>query len=107
MLTGKRPTNSMFSGSLSLHAFCKMKVPEGIFEIVDSHLLLPFAEDETGIVVNKIRNCLVMFAIIGVACSEEFPAHRMPIKDVISKLNEIKSMFPCYDPLLVFTRKLD
>ncbi|XP_024632481.2 probable LRR receptor-like serine/threonine-protein kinase At3g47570 [Medicago truncatula] len=95
MLTGKRPTNSMFSGSFSLHAFCKMKVPEGIFEIVDSHLLLPFAEDETGIVENKIRNCLVMFAIIGVACSEEFPSYRMPIKDVIAKLNEIKSMFPC------------
>lgn len=95
MLTGKRPTNSMFSGNLSLHAFCKMKVPKGIFEIVDSHLLLPFAEDETGIVENKIRNCLEMFAIIGVACSEEFPAHRMLIKDVIAKLNEIKSMFPC------------
>ncbi|KEH38493.1 LRR receptor-like kinase family protein [Medicago truncatula] len=98
MLTGKRPTNSMSS---------IRNVPDGIFEIVDSHLLLPFAEDETGIVENKIRNCLVMFAIIGVACSEEFPSYRMPIKDVIAKLNEIKSMFPCEDPLLVFTRKYD
>jgi hypothetical protein len=68
-----------------------MKIPEGIFEIVNSQLLLPFAEDQTGIVENKIRMCLVKFARIGVACSEEFPAHRMPIKDVIVKLNEIKS----------------
>jgi len=83
----------MFPESLSLHAFCKMKIPEGILETVDSQLLLPFAEDETGIVENKIKNCLVMFATIGVACSEEFPAHRMLIKDVIVKLSEIKSKF--------------
>ncbi|CAJ2653348.1 unnamed protein product [Trifolium pratense] len=95
MLTGKRPTNNMFNENLSLHKFCKMKIPEGILEIVDSHLLLPFVEDQTGIVENKIKKCLVMFAGIGVACSEEFPAHRMLIKDVIGKLNEIKSKFPC------------
>jgi hypothetical protein len=94
MLTGKRPTNSMFSESLSLHAFCKMKIPEGILEIVDSHLLVPFAEDQTGIVEDKIGSCLVMFAAIGVACSDEFPGHRMLMKDVIAKLNEIKSKFP-------------
>jgi hypothetical protein len=91
MLTGKRPTDNMFFESLSLHESCKMKIPEGIFEIVNSQLLLQFAEDQTGIVENKIRTCLVKFARIGVACSEEFPAHRMPIKDVIVKLNEIKS----------------
>ncbi|CAJ2653365.1 unnamed protein product [Trifolium pratense] len=95
MLTGKRPINNMFIENLSLHKFCKMKIPEGILEIVDSHLLLPFVEDQTGIVENKIKKCLVMFAGIGVACSEEFPAHRMLIKDVIVKLNEIKSKFPC------------
>jgi len=95
MLTGKRPTNNNFSEGLSLHEFCKMKIPEGILEIVDSQLLLPFAKDETGIVENKIKKCLVMIAAIGVACSEEFPAHRMLIKDVIAKLNEIKSKLPC------------
>ncbi|CAJ2653368.1 unnamed protein product [Trifolium pratense] len=95
MLTGKRPTNNMFNENLSLHKFCKMKIPEEILEIVDSHLLMPFVEDQTGIVQNKIRKCLVMFAGIGVACSEEFPSHRMLIKDVIVKLNEIKSKLTC------------
>lgn len=95
MLTGKRPTDNMFSEGLSLHEFCKSKIPEGILEIVDSRLLVPFAEDQTGIVENKIRTCLVLFASIGVACSEEFPTHRMSIKDVIVKLNEIKPKFPC------------
>ncbi|RHN77916.1 putative protein kinase RLK-Pelle-LRR-XII-1 family [Medicago truncatula] len=95
MLTGKRPTNNMFSESQSLHEFCKMKIPEGILEIVDSQLLLPFAEVETGIVENKIKKCLVMFGAIGVACSEEVPSHRMLIKDVIDKFLEIKQKLPC------------
>ncbi|KAK2430963.1 putative LRR receptor serine/threonine-protein kinase [Trifolium repens] len=95
MLTGKRPTDDMICESQSLHELCKMKISEGILEIVDSHLLSPFVEDQTGIVERKIKNCLVMFAGIGVACSEEFLAHRMPIKDVIVKLNEIKSKFLC------------
>ncbi|KAK2430960.1 putative LRR receptor serine/threonine-protein kinase [Trifolium repens] len=95
MLTGKRPTDDMICESQSLHKLCKMKISEGILEIVDSHLLSPFVEDQTGIVESKIKNCLVMFAGIGVECSEEFLAHRMPIKDVIVKLNEIKSKFLC------------
>ncbi|MCI24841.1 LRR receptor-like serine/threonine-protein kinase FEI [Trifolium medium] len=70
-----------------------MKFPEEILEIADKRLLMPFAEDQTGIVEHKIRKYLVMFAGIGVACSEEFPNHRMLIKDVIVKLNEIKSKF--------------
>ena len=95
MLTGKKPTDSMFCENLSLHKFSKMKISEGIHEIVDQRLLMPFIEDQTGIVENKIKRCLVMFARIGAACSEEFPAHRMLIKDVIVKLNEIKSKIPC------------
>ncbi|CAK8540596.1 unnamed protein product [Lathyrus sativus] len=94
MLTGKRPTDNMFSEGQSLHEFCKTKIPEGILEIVDSRILMPFVEDQTGIVENKIRTCLVLFAGIGVACSEEFPTHRMSIKDVIVKLKEIKPKFP-------------
>ncbi|XP_058748192.1 probable LRR receptor-like serine/threonine-protein kinase At3g47570 isoform X2 [Vicia villosa] len=94
MLTGKRPTNNMFCENISLHQFCKVKIPEGILEIVDQRLLEPFAEDQTGIVENKVRKCLVMFAQIGVACSEEFPNQRMLIKDVIVRLNEIKSRLP-------------
>ncbi|XP_058746589.1 probable LRR receptor-like serine/threonine-protein kinase At3g47570 [Vicia villosa] len=94
MLTGKRPTDNMFSDNVNLHQFCKVKIPEEILEIVDQRLLEPFAEDQTGTVENKIRKCLVMFAKVGVACSEEFPNQRMLIKDVIFRLNEIKSMFP-------------
>ncbi|AES99562.2 probable LRR receptor-like serine/threonine-protein kinase At3g47570 [Medicago truncatula] len=90
MLTGKRPTDSMFCENLSLHKFCKMKIPVEILEIVDSHLLMPFLKDQT-----LMMECLVMFAKIGVACSEEFPTHRMLIKNVTVKLLEIKQKLLC------------
>jgi serine/threonine protein kinase len=90
MLTGKRPTNDMFYENLSLHKLCKMKISEGILDTVDSCLLIPFAEDQTQVVENNIKQCLMMFAEIGVACSEEFPSQRMLIKDVIVKLLVIK-----------------
>ncbi|MCH82034.1 LRR receptor-like kinase [Trifolium medium] len=90
MLTGKRPTNSIFYENLSLHNFCKMKIPNEILEIVDSRLLMPFSKDQTWVVENNINECLVMFAKIGVSCSEQSPTQRMSTKDVIKKLHEIK-----------------
>ncbi|XP_061343514.1 probable LRR receptor-like serine/threonine-protein kinase At3g47570 [Gastrolobium bilobum] len=84
MLTGMKPTNSMFGEDLSLHKFCEMAIPEGITEIVDSCLLIPFADD------NNIKESLVSFARIGVACSADFPAQRMVMKDVIVELHAIK-----------------
>ncbi|KAI5434135.1 hypothetical protein KIW84_021122, partial [Lathyrus oleraceus] len=90
MLTGKRPTDNMFYENLSLHKLCKMKNHEEILDIVDSSMVMPTVEDQTWIVENNIKECLVMFATIGVACSEEFPAQRMLIKHVILKLLEIK-----------------
>ncbi|KAI5434150.1 hypothetical protein KIW84_021128 [Lathyrus oleraceus] len=90
MLTGKRPTDHIFYENLSLHKLCKMKIPEEILDIVDSSLVIPTVEDQTWMVENNIKECLVMFATIGVACSEEFPAKRMLTKHVILKLLEIK-----------------
>ncbi|CAK8538295.1 unnamed protein product [Lathyrus sativus] len=90
MLTGKRPTDNMFYENLSLHKWCKMKIPETILDIVDSRLVMSFGEDQTWILENNIKECLEMFAKIGVACSEEFPTQRMLSKDVIVKLLEIK-----------------
>ncbi|KAI5399132.1 hypothetical protein KIW84_064492 [Lathyrus oleraceus] len=90
MLTGKRPTDNMFYENLNLHKLCKMKIPEEILDIVDSSMVMPTVEDQTWIVENNIKECLVMFTKIGVACSEEFPTQRMLTKHVILKLLEIK-----------------
>ncbi|XP_061351751.1 probable LRR receptor-like serine/threonine-protein kinase At3g47570, partial [Gastrolobium bilobum] len=99
MLTGMKPTDSMFGEGLSLHNFCKRAIPEGIIEIVDSFLVMSFVEERRDVMQQKniednIRECLVSFARIGVACSAEFPAQRMCIKDVIMELLAIKQKLP-------------
>ncbi|KAH0722248.1 hypothetical protein KY285_004852 [Solanum tuberosum] len=44
MLTGKRPTDDMFGGDLSLHDFVRNAMPDGALEIVDP--VLNFEEEE-------------------------------------------------------------
>ncbi|XLT65206.1 hypothetical protein HN873_021645 [Arachis hypogaea] len=101
MLTGKKPTDTMFSEGLSLPNFCNMVTLDGIAEIVDSRLLIPIDQQERRRVTQQqnmediIRECLVSFASIGVACSQEFPNQRMSIKDVITELHAIKQKLSC------------
>ncbi|KAE9615760.1 putative protein kinase RLK-Pelle-LRR-XII-1 family [Lupinus albus] len=94
MLTGKKPTDSMFGEGLSLHNYCKMAIPEGITEVTDARFLILYHEEQMEVtqqeIEDKFKECLVSLAKIGVACSDEFPAHRMNIKDVIVELHAIK-----------------
>ncbi|OIW17335.1 hypothetical protein TanjilG_22447 [Lupinus angustifolius] len=96
ILTGKRPTDSMFGEGLSLHNYCKMAIPEGITEVADARLLTVYHEEQMRItqhqqeMEDKFKECLVSLARIGVVCSDEFPAQRMNIKDVIVELHAMK-----------------
>ncbi|XP_058219496.1 probable LRR receptor-like serine/threonine-protein kinase At3g47570 [Rhododendron vialii] len=102
MFTGKRPTDGMFSDSLTLHNFVKMSLPEKIAEIVDATL---FQQRETGqgsssIDSNqsqsshtsyKIQDCVISLLKVGIACSEELPTHRPNINDVVPQLHAIRN----------------
>ncbi|XP_058181813.1 probable LRR receptor-like serine/threonine-protein kinase At3g47570 [Rhododendron vialii] len=99
MLTGKRPTDELFTIRQSLHEFCKEALPERVMEIVDSRMLLvePIeAENDAQkerVRRDKIRECSVSLVRIGIACSAESPSERMNIKDVIIGLMKIKEVF--------------
>ncbi|MED6192275.1 hypothetical protein PIB30_008801 [Stylosanthes scabra] len=98
MLTAKKPTDSIFGEGLNLRNFCNMATTEGIIEIVDSRLLIPIDEQDQGrrVITRQqnmediVRECLVSFARIGIACSEESASQRMGIKNVIMELHAIK-----------------
>lgn len=100
MLTGMKPTDGMFGEGLSLHKFCQMAIPEEITEIVDPRMLMTITKEGTRVMETNIRECLVLFARIGVACSAESPVHRMAIKDVIVELQAIKQKLPHSLPFL-------
>ncbi|KAF7133251.1 hypothetical protein RHSIM_Rhsim09G0175900 [Rhododendron simsii] len=99
MLTGKRPTDELFTIRQSLHEFCKEALPERVMETVDSRMLLVESTDAENDAQkerfrrDKTRECPVSLVRIGIACSAESPSKRMIIKDVIIGLMEIKEVF--------------
>ena len=93
MFTGKRPTDHMFSDSLSLHNFAKMAFSEQVASIADSTL---FQQEDNGLnnssaSSQKIEECLISIFKAGIACSEELPRNRLAINEVLTQLHAIKN----------------
>ncbi|XP_004308633.1 PREDICTED: putative receptor-like protein kinase At3g47110 isoform X1 [Fragaria vesca subsp. vesca] len=103
MLTGTRPTDDMFRDDKNLHNFVLMALPERVKEICDPVLLQekenctstnPASNrndvqyDET----QRIEECLVSIARIGVACSVHMPKARMEIGKVVAELRVIRDV---------------
>ncbi|KAH7839233.1 hypothetical protein Vadar_001522 [Vaccinium darrowii] len=92
MLTGRRPTDEMFTDGQSLHEFCKSALPEGVMGIVDPRVLSE--EPQNGKIGQaKVRECLISLMTIGVACSAESPGDRMNVRDALMGLTKIKEVF--------------
>ncbi|KAL9420281.1 hypothetical protein AB3S75_037958 [Citrus x aurantiifolia] len=94
MFTGKRPTNEMFTGNLTLHNFVKEALPERLAEIIDPVLLVEREEGETSETSAhkqwtrnfSVEECLVSVLGIGVTCSSELPRDRMSMEEVTAQL---------------------
>ncbi|KAG6629782.1 probable LRR receptor-like serine/threonine-protein kinase At3g47570 [Carya illinoinensis] len=101
LFTGKRPTDDIFQGTLSLHSFVKTSLPEGVVEIADPNLFQEREEETTRNTGqdnnitrrNETQECLVSIFQIGVACSVEQPEERMNMRDVVAELNLIRKNF--------------
>ncbi|XP_050257230.1 probable LRR receptor-like serine/threonine-protein kinase At3g47570 [Quercus robur] len=95
MITGKRPTNSVFEGGLNLHNYASMAVPDGVMEVVDPKLLNNVDEvlgNHSGCLANKIKECLISMVKVGVACSMELPQERWDISKAISELHLVRDI---------------
>ncbi|XP_057416805.1 putative receptor-like protein kinase At3g47110 [Lotus japonicus] len=103
ILTGRKPTDEMFTNGMNLHTFVKVSLPEKLLQIVDS-ALLPIelkqasAEEEKYSDQNlshmdhdDLKKCLLDLFCIGLACSAESPKGRMNMKDVTKELNLIRN----------------
>ncbi|XP_062000737.1 probable LRR receptor-like serine/threonine-protein kinase At3g47570 isoform X2 [Rosa rugosa] len=103
MLTGKRPTDNMFRDDKNLHNFVLMALPERVKEICDPVLL---QEKESSTSTNpasnrsdvqndetqRVEECLISIARIGVACSVHLPKARMEIGEVLAELRVIRDV---------------
>ncbi|XP_027156060.1 probable LRR receptor-like serine/threonine-protein kinase At3g47570 [Coffea eugenioides] len=99
LFTGKRPTDSMFTGDFSLHSYVKMALPHQVMEIVDPKISME-AESIPGIITKTSNGdsisqeeCYLSMFWIGVSCSSEIQRDRMNIKDVLSGLQAIRNEF--------------
>lgn len=100
IFTGKRPTDDLFSDSLTLHQFVKTSLPDRVAEILDNSAL---CEEVTGkaetwnaawsSLRNELHDCLIRVIQIGVACSSTSPKDRMSIHQVYRELLVIGKEF--------------
>jgi serine/threonine protein kinase len=100
VFTGKRPTDPMFVEGLSLRQWVSQAFPARLLDITDNKLL----EDEemrhicfdhqTNIALGSsstITNSILTSVFeLGLICSSELVAQRMPMNDVVMELQDIK-----------------
>ena len=95
MITGKRPTDSMFDGGLNLHNYGSIAWPNGVLEIADPKLLNN-NDEVTGnhncTPTNRTNECLISMVKVGLACSMELPQERWDISKAIFELQLVRNI---------------
>jgi serine/threonine protein kinase len=102
VFTGKRPTDLMFVDGLSLRKWVSQALPARLVDIVDTkllqdeeihHICLDHKADDTalGSYSTSTSNSILASAFeLGIMCSSESAGQRMAMKDVVTKLQDIK-----------------
>ncbi|KAI8570757.1 hypothetical protein RHMOL_Rhmol01G0061600 [Rhododendron molle] len=103
-MTGKRPTNDMFTDSLTLHKFAKIAPPESMESIFNPTLIsqgqigaasisISSVRNQSSLINNhKIHECLISLLQVGIARSEEQATDRSDINEVATDLHKIKNI---------------
>ncbi|XP_025810628.1 probable LRR receptor-like serine/threonine-protein kinase At3g47570 [Panicum hallii] len=100
MLTGKRPTDEMFTDGLNLHKFVEKAFPQKITEVLDP-CIVPSSEDgdvhdnlkHGNNATNGVKSCIVHLVKLGLSCSTETPKDRPTMQDVYAEVITIKEAF--------------
>ncbi|XP_074282407.1 uncharacterized protein LOC141606919 [Silene latifolia] len=96
LITGKRPTDSMFKEGYSLHLHAEAALPDQVLQIVDPLLeednLTEEAEDPREIQDEFQRRveCIASVISVGVSCSNHLPQERIKIVDATSRLQSAR-----------------
>ncbi|XP_038701992.1 probable LRR receptor-like serine/threonine-protein kinase At3g47570 isoform X2 [Tripterygium wilfordii] len=89
IVIGKKPTDEMFSGEVSLRQWVSASFPNASLDVVDC-VLKPNGNNARDI--DMVKGLLFSLLKIGLECSREIPEERMEVKDVVAKLTQMKLM---------------
>ncbi|KAK1409331.1 hypothetical protein QVD17_35857 [Tagetes erecta] len=98
MITGRRPTDSIFEEGFNLHGYVKMALPDRLMEVIEPGLLSSCLEVGNGYSKDEARKSKILedgmlsLARIGLACSMESPGERMNMSNVIHELQRIDAI---------------
>ncbi|XP_037479879.1 probable LRR receptor-like serine/threonine-protein kinase At3g47570 [Triticum dicoccoides] len=102
MVTGKRPTDTMFLEGLTLTRFVEEACSGGgILSVIDPRLL-----GDVGGHPPQVERCLVSVARIGISCASELPAERPAMKQVANELGKVRTSLLLMDDLVNSLRDL-
>ncbi|KAK1409323.1 hypothetical protein QVD17_35849 [Tagetes erecta] len=95
MITGRRPTDSIFQDGLNLHGYVNMALPDRLTEIIEPGLLSTHMGDGNGYEGRKLKRLeegMISLARIGLACSMESPGERMNTCNMVHELQRINKI---------------
>ncbi|CAK9151984.1 unnamed protein product, partial [Ilex paraguariensis] len=88
MFTGKKPTEEMFAGELSLKSWVDKALHGSIVEVVDTNLM-----GEESELYSAKEHCVSSLLRLAMDCSSDLPDERINMKDALARLRKIKIQF--------------
>ncbi|KAJ1261701.1 hypothetical protein BS78_09G050800 [Paspalum vaginatum] len=100
MLTGKRPTDEMFTNGLNLHKFVEKSIPQKMGEVLDPCIVpsLEYGDMDENLEhehhgTTGVKSCIMHLFKVGLSCSVETPKDRPNMHDVYAEVITIKEVF--------------
>lgn len=95
MMIGKRPTDPMFKDGIDIAKFAESNFPHPILHVIDSHLKEECEDFVQAKAVSEdvAYQWLVSLLQVALHCTRPLPNERMNMKQVASKMHEIKTSY--------------